>query len=233
MPICNHCGVEIESNYTQCPLCQRSTESKDLGETIPTSGYNPGYSPLSIREKSRLFWELTTILHVSALIVTLLIDIIANKRPTWSLFAITCITASLIYITLLIFTTRKLWLFLPGLLINTLGFLLLIDLLDHGLNWFVNPGLPLAGFFIVLLGMVMIYGYRTRQKGFNIIAFASLAIGFYCILAEIFIKMANNIEGNFSWSVIVATSILPFAMLLFFFQYRLKRGTSLRKFFHL
>ena len=233
MPICNHCGVEIENGFSECPLCQRPTGSQKTQLTNSFSGYNPGYSPLSIKEKSRLFWEITTILHFSALVVTLLIDIIANKRPTWSLYAITSIAASHIFFTLIIFTLKKLWIFLPGLLINSLGFLLLIDLYHNGINWFVNPGLPLAGFFVVLLGMVMAFSYRTRQKGFNIIASASLAIGFYCILAEIFIKLANHIEVTLSWSVIVATSILPFSLLLFFFHYRLKRGTSLRKFFHL
>jgi len=233
MPICKHCGVEIEAEFTRCPLCQRPIDSELSQSSEMTSGYNPGYSPLSRHEKSRLFWELTTILHFSALVVTILIDIIDNKRPTWSLYVITSIAASHIFITLLTFTTRKLWIFLPGLLINTLGFLLLIDLYDNGINWFVNPGLPLAGFFILLLGSVMAYTFRTSQKGFNIIAFASLAIGLYCILAEIFIKMANNIEVTLTWSAIVAASILPFALLLFFLHYRLKRGTSLRKFFHL
>jgi len=233
MPICNHCGVEIEGEFSQCPLCQRPAKSELSQKSNTISGYNPGYSPLSPREKNRLFWELTTILHFSALVVTILIDIIANKRPTWSLYAITSITASHIFITLITFTMRKLWIFLPGLLINTLGFLILIDLFDNGINWFVNPGLPLAGFFIALLGSVMAFAFRTRQKGFNIVASASLAIGLYCILAEIFIKMANNLEVTLTWSVIVATSILPFALLLFFLHYRLKRGTSLRKFFHL
>lgn len=233
MSVCNHCGVEIEDSFSACPLCHRPTDSKNTDSISPVTGYNPGYSPLSTREKSRLFWEIATILHFSALVVTLLIDIISNKKPTWSLYVITSITASLIFITLLIFTTRKLWLFLPGLLVNTLGFLVIIDLLHNGINWFINPGLPLAGFFVVLLGLVLIFSYGTREKGFNIIASTSMAIGLYCILAEIFIKLANNIEVNLSWSVIVAASILPFALLLYFFHYRLKRGTSLRKFFHL
>ncbi|MCK5821180.1 MAG: hypothetical protein KAH17_04820 [Bacteroidales bacterium] len=233
MSICKHCGVEIEGEFSQCPLCQRPSHSELHQNSTITSAYNPGYSPLSTKEKSRLFWELATILHFSALVVTILIDIITNKRPTWSLYAITSIAASYIFITLLTFTTRKLWIFLPGLLINTLSFLVLIDLYDNGINWFVNPGLPLAGFFIILLGGVMAFAFRTSQKGFNIIALVSLAIGLYCILAEIFIKMANNLEVTLSWSAIVAASILPFALLLFFLHYRLKRGTSLRKFFHL
>ena len=234
MPICKKCGVELEEGLADCPLCNEpNQESKILDDDRAPIAKNPGYNPLTKREKARLFWELATIFHFSALVVIIIIDIITNKRLTWSLYSLTCIVASYIYITLISLSYNKLWIFLPGLLVNSFGFLILVDLFDNGINWFFNPGLPLAGFFVVLLGLVMFYGYRTRQKGFNIVAFAALAIGAYCILAEIFISLAKTNSVNLSWSIIVATSILPFSLFLFFFQYRLKRGRSLRRFFHL
>jgi hypothetical protein len=66
-----------------------------------------------------------------------------------------------------------------------------------------------------------------------VIGAISLAIGIYIMIIEVSVSLAMNQEFKLSWSVIVATSILPFALLLFYFHYRLKRGTSLRKFFHL
>ncbi len=234
MSICSKCGVELEKGLTDCPLCNEPIQhSEDVHTKRDLKPDNPGYTPLTKREKIKLFWELATLFHFSALVVTLLIDIIFNKRPTWSLYVITCISASYVYITLISLSLKKLWIFLPGLLINSLGFLVLVDLFDNGINWFLNPGLPLAGFFVVLLGLIMFYGYRTRQKGFNIIAIAAIAIGIYCILAEIFISLATTNEVNLSWYVIVDVSILPISLFLFFFQYRLKRGRSLHRFFHL
>lgn len=232
MSICKNCGVETDREKGLCPLCHhpidQETDVPLINPDIRTES-----RPLSTKQKIRIFWELTSILHFSALVVTLLIDLIINKKLTWSLYTITSVTASFMYITLLSFTLKRLWIFLPGLLVNSLGFLLLIDFYDNGLNWFVNPGLPLAGFFVFLLGLLMIFATRTRQRGFNLIAAGSLAVGIYCILAETFIALAINQPVSLSWSVIVAASILPFSLLLFFIHYRLKRGTSLRKFFHL
>jgi peptidoglycan/LPS O-acetylase OafA/YrhL len=233
MTICKHCGVEIAEGTDPCPLCQlpqkdslRQNQSSNpyLGDDSP---------PLTSREKIRLFWEISGILHFSALVVTVLIDIITNKQPSWSLYVVTCLTASFLYITLLCFTVRKLWIFLPGLFLNTLGFIVLIDLYKHGINWFINPGLPLTGFFVLLLGLVLYFAYKTRDKGFNIIAAAAVAVGVYCVIIEVFVAMALNEPVSPSWSVIVAASILPFSLLLFFFHYRLKRGRNLKKFFHL
>lgn len=234
MPVCEKCGVELEEGLKTCPLCREPlSEAEKQRSDSNISPSNPGYTPLSRREKVRLFWELATLFHFSALVVTFLIDLIVNKKPTWSLYVMTCVTASYIIVTLISLSIKKLWIFLPGLLFTSLGFLLLVDLFDNGINWFVNPGLPLVGFFVLLLGMIMYFGYRTRQKGFNIVAFAALAIGVYCVLAEIFISLAARQEISLSWSVIVIASVLPFSLFLFFFHYRMKRGTSLRRFFHL
>ena len=232
MPICQHCGVEVEMQQGPCPLCKHPLDQAAESLLISEAGL-PDTKPLSTAQKVTLFWELSTILHFSALVVTLLIDLIINKKLTWSLYTITSIVASFNFITLLCFAVKRLWIFLPGLLINALGLLLLLDLYHNGIEWFVNPGLPLAGFFVLLLGMVMIFGYRTRQRGFNIIGAASLAVGIYCILTETFISLALHEPVSLSWSVIVAASLLPFSLLLMYYHYRLKRGTSLRKFFHL
>jgi len=234
MNICEKCGVELEEGLEVCPLCHNPLKEKAEGQPKTREpDTDQGYAPLTRKEKVRLFWELSSLLHFSALVVTLLIDIITNGKPSWSLYVIISLAASYIYITLLSLAVRKLWIFLPGLLINSLGFIALIDVLHNGIDWFVNPGLPLAGFFVLLLGLVMAFAYRTSQKGFNIIGFAALASGVYCILAEVFISLANKNEVVLSWSVIVAASILPFSLFLFFFHYRLRRGTNLRRFFHL
>jgi len=234
MSVCKTCGVELEKGLKVCPLCNEPIRKGEESSNADMPGsYNPGYSPLTRNEKVRIFWEIATLFHFSALVVTILIDLITNGTLSWSLYVATCVTASYVFITLITLSYKKLWIFLPGLLINSLGFLVLVDLFDNGINWFINPGLPLAGFFVALLGLVMFYAFRTRQKGFNIVAFAALAVAAYCILAETFITLAKIHVVSLSWSVIVAASILPFSLFLFFFHYRLKRGTSLRRFFHL
>ncbi len=233
MAICKHCGVEFDSALLHCPLCD-TPEGQDYKErsTSTQLKYNPGYEPLSPRERGRLFWEISGIFHFSALVVVFLIDLLVSQEISWSLFVMTSLLASFIYITLVVFTIRKLSLFLPGLLFNTAGLLVLIDYFDGGINWFFS-GLPMAGSFVILLGVVLIFSYRAKDKGFNLIAFAALAMGIFCISVEVIIQLGLHQRISLKWSLITAAALLPFALILLFFHYRLKRGTSLRKFFHL
>lgn len=233
MNLCPNCGIELDSGFAECPLCHaRIKDQPGSKEKIPVT--DPGQDrPLSSREKLHLFWEVSGILHFSSIVMTILIDIILNKKPGWSLIATTALAASFVYITLLVYATRHLLIFLVGLFLNTLALVFILDELHNGLNWFVMPGLPLAGFFILMLGCVLVFIKFTRQSGFNIIAVISLAIGIYVMIIEMSVSYAANKVITLSWSVIVAASILPFALILLYFHYRLKRGTSLRKFFHL
>ncbi|MFO7617515.1 MAG: hypothetical protein R6V75_09710 [Bacteroidales bacterium] len=233
MEICPNCGIELESEYSKCPLCQVEIRSQKQSRPRQLTTYPGQERPLNISEKIHLFWELSGILHFSSIVMTLLIDIILHRQPGWSLITLTCITASFIYITLLVHLSKRLLLFLGGLLLNTVALIFFLDLLKGGITWFVLPGLPLTGFFILLLGMVLVFTRRTSQRGFNVIGATALAVGIYIMIIEVSVSLALNQTFKLSWSVIVAASILPFALLLFYFHYRLKRGTSLRKFFHL
>jgi len=233
MNLCPNCGIELEPGYAECPLClARINGGTSLADKSPDI-YPSQDRPLSNREKLHLFWEVSGILHFSSIVMTILIDIIMHKKPGWSLISTTAIAASFVYITLLVYTTRHLLVFLGGLLLNTLALLFILDELHTGINWFFMPALPLTGFFILMLGLVLLFTRNTKQKGFNIIAIISLAIGVYIMIIEMTVSYAAKNVMSLSWSVIVAASILPFALILLYFHYRLKRGTSLRKFFNL
>jgi len=223
----------MEPGYQECPLCHQKT-GEPSGVAGSKRGVYPSQEhPLTNRERGRLFWELAGILHFSSLVMLFLIDLMINKKPGWSLYAILVLTCSFIYITLLVFLIRKTLLFLAGLLATTLALLYGLDLLDPGTTWFVLPALPLTCFFIILLGGVLWFIQKTTHRGLNVIAMASIAIGLYVMGVELSIGWTRGIPWSLSWSVIVSASILPFALFLFYFHYRLKRGTSLRKFFHL
>lgn len=230
---CANCGIELESNFRHCPLCHTPFETGPHNEENIKPVYPSQEKPLTARERLHLFWELSGLLHFSAAAVTLLIDIVINKKPEWSLFCLLGIAASYIYITLLVFTIRKTLFFLTGLLVNTLILILAIDWLNNGITWFFIPGIPLVGFFVILLGLVLLFIRSTSQRGFNVIAVCSVAFGLYIMSIELSLELADGIPLSLSWSAIVAAAILPFALFLLYFHYRLKRGTSLRKFFHL
>lgn len=233
MKTCPTCGITMESEYSSCPLCQ-----SDFNEPhTPAKPAKPSYpgmgKPLSRSERINLFWELMGILHFSSLLVVFFIDLFMNRRPGWSWFAISGIAASFIYITLIVFWPRKPFLLLGGLFLTTCSLLFTIDILHEGLSWFLVPALPLTGFLILFAALVVLFARLTHHRGLNIIATISIAVGAYVIVIDMSTNWMHNHNMAPTWSVIVALSILPFALFLLYFHYRLKRGTSLRKFFHL
>ena len=233
MKTCPNCGIEHESGYSECPLCHnRFTDETDA---VPDRKIvYPGLGkPLTRKETVNLFWELSGVLHVSSLIMIFFIDLIINKQPGWSWYAISGLAASFFYITLIVFTARKPFIFLSGILLNTCALLFTLDMLNGTLTWFVVPALPLAVFLILFIALIILFSRLTLHKGLNIIAAVSMGIAAYIVVIDLCISWIEHRTFSSTWSIVVASAILPFAIFLLYFHYRLKRGTSLRKFFHL
>jgi hypothetical protein len=233
MITCPQCGIQREPDFTECPLC-KSKFTDDQEVHPPRSQPYPGIEKeLSGKERIRLFWELSGLLHLSSIIVLLFIDVMLNRKPGWSIYALAGIAASYCYITLFVFAGRKPFLLLSGILLNSCALLFIIDILHNGLTWFLVPALPLALFLVLFIGLIVFFNIKTEHRGLNIIAAAALAIGAYNIVIELCINWMHNHHVFLTWSLVVAASILPFSFMLLYIHYRLKRGTSLRKFFHL
>lgn len=234
METCPHCGIQRESGYSECPLCKNRYYDDQVNQAEHKTAYPGLGKPLTGKEKNNLLWELSVILYFSSMVVLFFIDLILNNELTWSRFAVAGITASFIYSTLIVFSRPKPWFLLTGILLNTCGLLFAIDMLPDGrLDWFLIPALPLAAFLILFIGLVLLFTRKTKNKGLNIIAFSTLASGAYIVVIDLCVSWVKHHHLAASWSVVVAVSILPFALFLLYFHYRLKRGTSLRKFFHL
>jgi hypothetical protein len=223
----------MDSSYRECPLCKTDLNKNNPEKSRKDPAYPGMDKPLSRSEKVNLFWELSGILLFSSLIVVVLLDIFMNNKPGWSWFAGTGIIATFIYITLFIFLIRKVYWLLAGLLINTSILLFMIDYLHEGLQWFFMPALPLVVIFMVLIAILIWFISHTKHKGLNIIAAGSVLLGIYLLLIDLITAWSIHHIFKPTWSVIAALSVVPFALFLFYFHYRLKRGTSLRKFFHL
>ncbi len=233
MKTCPNCGIEHESGYSECPLCHNRFEEDRGGKPERKSTYPGLEKPLTRKESVNLFWELSGILHFSSLLMIFFIDLILNKQPGWSWYAISGLTASFIYITLLVFTARLPFIFLSGILVNTCALLFTIDMLNGTLTWFVVPALPLVVFLVLFIALIILFSRLTLHKGLNIIAAVSMGIAAYVIVIDLCISWIKHRTVTPTWSIVVASAILPFAVFLLYFHYRLKRGTSLRKFFHL
>lgn len=234
MKYCTNCGVELDDNMKFCPLCGKGTNLDNEND----DRYKPENYPSDIimmhkKESRRYYWELSGIISFSGIAVCSIVDLVTEKKLTWSLYVSTAMTAAWISFSLFLLAFKKYFIIIPGLFVTILAMLFLFDLFSPPVNWFFHLGLPITVAVFVFISIVVILSKVARFKGFNIIAFSFFAFSGFCIVCETFID--NYLYGivNLRWSIILAISLLPISLVLLFMHYRMNRGKRLDSFFHI
>lgn len=241
MKTCEYCGVELENNMNFCPLCgepvmdKNADQPEDLKvlkreqeETLITD-----YQKLSESQKRKLFWEISGIVLISAIFVPFIIDFIGHNTIAWSKYTISVCAVLFANTTFISFWYKRTYLLLLGSFVSTSFLLVLFSMFNGSVGLELKLGIPLllAAYIVILLSIIMLK--LASKKGLNIIAFLFIAVGLLGLCAEGIISLYTHNKIHFGWSVIVMASVLPVTALLLFLYYRLKKGTDLRRFFHI
>lgn len=241
MTTCTNCGVELEKHMNYCPLCGHpsptveSDNEEQLSDNKPKSKKKrlSDYLMLNNLQKRKLLWKISGIILISALIVTIIIDLLFNSQITWSKYSTTIILVLFANITLIRYKPKSPYLFMAGSLLATAILLFLLDYYKGSLNWSLSLGIPLLLAVYVLGIALFVIIRRLKDKGLNLIAYILLAVSILSVLTELLISLNHTGEWSLHWSLIVLVSVLPASLLLFFIHYRLKKGTELKRFFHI
>ena len=232
MTLCTHCGVELDDGFKICPLCGKDPEIK--GEQEPVSiNYPSDIIRLHKKENRRYLWELSGIIAFSGIVVCTIVELLLSKRLRWSLFSDVSISASWVILTLFQFVHKRTLMLVSFLMVTILAAIFLFDLISTGRGWFIPVGLPVTIAAFIAAGTIIVLYHAARLKGLNLIASALFLLSGFCILTEIvFDKYLNNVV-HIQWSLFVAVSIIPVALVFFFYHYRLKKGNRLDTLFHI
>lgn len=240
MNFCNYCGVELDANMTRCPLCGLAAgETRTLNPDRKSN--QPDFNDKALNEiesmtaaqKRKLFWEISGIMLISGIIVTLIINIILSKNITWSKYVLVASTMLFINISFFTIFRNRAFLLVVGTLISNAFLLLLLDLINLNSGWGIKLGIPLLVSLYVLIIIAVLLIRNAHQRGFNVLAILIIAIGMFLICTEVFISLYFKNRITLSWSVIAGSSMIPISALLFFVHYRLRKGMRLRRFFNI
>ena len=239
MALWKWCGVEIDDSAETCPLCGRGLNAGDvLGENEPVNlqimpEFVDEIRPLSVKQRTRLVWEISTLMFISAVIVVLFVDLISNRRITWSVYPIIATGFAWVLSSLTSFFYKHPIVLFLGAYIDALALLLLIDIASGGPLWFILVGLPITSSLFLVLGILGIIAPRIERRGLNIPAFILLGIGVFTMGIEVTIDWYLFHIFSLSWSGLVLVSVSPVAIILLFIHYRLRKYVDLKRFFHL
>jgi hypothetical protein len=224
MAICKNCGVEYDDSLNKCPLCS--------GEDNKTKPVSPADILSTLKkDNKRQLWELSMVLIFSTIAITIVFDAMFGKGIRWSFFT----SLSLLYLASVLtvpYFFKKALAILGMLTISTLIFLLLLDLLTGKNGWFLPLGLPVTVSLFFLAGLVAFFSSLSKYKGLNLLASILIALAIFVIIIEFFTDKYINDTVRLQWSIVTATALSVMALILVFIHYRLKRGHSLDRLFH-
>jgi hypothetical protein len=236
MAYCPDCGVELAPEASSCPLCGRPVDRKaghgahfNVVELLDPEDHDR----LSSAEQRRVGWEVRSVSAFIAAAAVSAINLVESGGLSWSLYPL----ASILYLWVLSSAVvglgkRPVW---AGLVVAlaTPAFLLALDAVDGTLGWSLHIALPIAAVTELAAGAVGLAAWKAARKGINLIAFGLFGVVAVCVGIEISLGFALWGRLAFRWSAIVAFSLIPVAAFLLYLQYRLGKGTSLRRIFRL
>ena len=237
MAICDRCGVEVDDSAKNCPLCGRDLTGEIKDNEPANIQLMPEFvdeiKPLSVKQRARLVWEISTLMFIFAVVVVVFVDFISNRRISWSVFPIIATGSAWVLASLASFLYKHPLIIFIGAYVDTLVFLILIDIASRRLPWFLQLGLPISSWFFILLGILLIVGSRIKRRGLNIPAFILIACGLLTLGIEATLDLYLYQTVTLSWSALVLVSVSPVAGILLFVHYRLRKYVDLKRFFHL
>lgn len=238
---CPNCGVEAEENANFCSLCgEPLLESTSDNAAFIKSGklrreehLLSDYQQLTGFQKRKIFWQISGLILISGIIITLLIDFITHRNITWSKYPATISLVLFINFTLNTFLRKKIKLMVALSFLSVTGLFMLFDVFSGDTGWEIKLGIP-----ILLVAYLTVFGLfflirKAKQKGLNVIAYSMVAAGLLCICIEGIISIYFRSSVYLGWSLIVIVSVVLIAVLLLFIHYRLKKATDLKRFFHI
>jgi hypothetical protein len=234
MNICKNCGVELEAEMPVCPLCQEPVTGQGSAQpAIKVPQPFLQHHPIMSQPQKKFTWEIISLILLSCIITTFLINYIINKKISWSEYPVAISLTIFSYVSIFAFWRRQTIPQLAASFILSSLFLILLDALTGPVKWSIKLGIPLLLAVNLVVTILVTITRLSKHKGINLVAYAFLAAALLCLGTEAVLSNFKTGSFHFNWSIIVAGCATPIALVLFFVYFRLKKGRSLEKTFHI
>ena len=224
MPYCPRCGVEVDKEIRECPLCSFEIPLVEEEPEAPTEEielknyYNELQNLKKTRRKRAKQFTFTVILlgSIAAVVNNTLQDYLGNNSLTFSPYVISSISLFLLFM-LPVFGLIRGWKKIILLLgIGTAGFLLSIDFYSHGIEWFPLLGFPLTILTFGSLFLIMLLIKKIKPGKLYSTSIILGAVSVFMILVELIIELylGGGVKLDWSLQALVAAGSLALLMIL-------------------
>lgn len=239
MTYCNNCGVVLENNMQVCPLCGQAVSDSHAplsGNThgrpgTPAAASPPGEKLTSGQKK--FVWGIISMILLSSVAAALLINLIINKTISWAEYPVAVCLIIFSYVSAFVFWSQQAIIQISGGFITAAALLLLLDAFTGGLQWSWPVAIPILFLASVVTGVLLIIIRHTASRGVNLIAYTFIGSALLCTGIEAILSLYRYQQIELKWSIIVCLCVSLVSTVLLFMHYRLRKGRSLEKTFHL
>lgn len=236
MIICKNCGVELDPEMNECPLCERPIYGNE-NEPAQNRKNESKFSYFDTRRMNqpqrKATWELVSVILILIIIITSIINFVVNGEISWSEYPVATSLVLFSYITCFAFLNKPREIQVLIVLISASMLIFLLDLATGEPFWARKLGIPILLILnAVIIGLMKIIQF-SKERGVNLIAYFFLAAALLCLGIETTIDNYLGTHPKLVWSLIVSACVVPIATVLLFMHYRMKRGRDLKKTFHI
>ncbi len=211
---CIHCGVKLQENAAECPLCHTPVVTTPMPASEVRSRYSDRYPETEKHHgKFLVIWLLTALMIVGGL-TCLIYCVRAYGTADWSGYVL--LSLALLWVCLILpwmFPRWKPMIFLPVDFACTAAFLLYICAKTGG-NWFLGFAFPVTGIAAVmtLIGVALMR-YITQGR-LRLMSLLVIAIGLSFMLIEFFAHITFG-QPMFVWSLYCVCAFCLLGLFLF------------------
>ena len=182
--------------------------------------------------QKKFTWEIVSLILLSAIVATFVINYIINKEISWSEYPVAISLVIFSYLSLFAFWRQRTILQMIAGFFLAAACMLALDLVTGGIDWALMPGIALLLATTVIIILMLLIIDSSKHKGVNLLAWGFIGAGLLCISIEGILSWWRKKQVILDWSIIVGLCIIPVVLMLLFVHFRLRKGRSLQKTFH-
>ncbi|MFA5340387.1 MAG: DUF6320 domain-containing protein [Clostridia bacterium] len=230
MPYCVKCGVELDKSAKKCVLCNTEILIEQQEEIPPYPKEKAEVSQLNTSYVAMLITLILAIPNVACLVINL----IYSPGIYWMYYVFGgSLVLWMIFIFPMTLKKKKPLIHVFLIFISATLYLMLIALALSGMRWFLIIALPICITVMFLLFVIILIVNKKKPGKLKTTSISLIAVIILCLVIEGVVDYLVNAVISFSWSYIVAASLVPVIIALVLLSGNKKLQNELIKKLHI
>ena len=227
--------MEVDPTAAVCPLCDAPIQRlpKDDGSPWPEDeSPAPPPAPLNSAERMALARTITTLGFLIPVLIVLTVDWFVSRKLGWSLYVLASLGAAWLWAIIPLIFNKKTFLLIFAETAVALVLETAVALLAGDTVWLLPIGIPIVSLAGLLTAGVVTAARRFHRLGGNLAGLILIAVTALSVATDILVNSWLGGALKPGWSIIVAATTVPIAILLLYLHNRPSKQTRLRRYFH-